>query len=461
MPKKNLSIILITIFLVFGSIARFYNLFNLGSFFDLVVTQFDWGKAHYEMGPFRFWQEYDKTLDYMPGAMYLDWAAYSIAKLFGGSEQSFVTIMKMWNWIWDILFCILIYRFTGLNKSFSKNARLVFTSLVYALPSLISVSAVWGQIDVMVAMMGIIGLIFYFYANKNINEIGENFVLGNWLLKYHFLFPYFAGIFLGLGYWIKPTAILTVPIVLLLLVQRLDWKGLWKIFIGFLIISIPFGIVPILANPYKLLYIMTLPLFGFGVNNASRDAADLWYLIGLEGYSGSPIINLGFTYITVAHLAFIICGVLIGFFLLKYFGILENFHWKSLFKKSWYKNSLISFFNKKIKFFDIILISTLVNYVYFLFYIKMLSRYLMMGILLSLILMALWDRSKRYISMLIIILITHLAFALNQIYIVNNNIDWIKILNTEIFKFNYLYLLSVVYLICFTLMYRRFLKATQ
>lgn len=479
---------LIIFFLLFGTLVRIYNLFNLGSYFDMIVTQYDWGKVHYEIGPFRFWQEYDKTLDYMPGAMYLDWFIYSISKLFGGGQQAFVTVMKVWNWIWDILFCWLAYRFTKQNKTFTAKGRIAFTSLVYALPSIISVTGVWGQIDTFVAMMGIIALLFYFYSDKKLTN-KEEFILGNWLIKFQWAFPYLGGIFIGLGYWIKPTAILTLPIIFMLLVQRLDWKGLWKVFIGFILISIPFGLIPVLANPYKLLYIMTLPLFGFGVNNASRDAADLWYLIGLDGYSGTQIINFGFIHITVAHLAFILCGGLIGYFLLRYFNIIQDSKFKiknnsmssrarndsapvvssakesgsSLLQRasSWFQISLKKFFSKEITLFEIILISTLVNYVYFIFYIKMLSRYLMMGILLSALLMALWNRSKRYMSFLIIILATHLAFALNQIYIVNNNVPWINYLNTNILTFNYLPLLSVIYLVSFIFMYKRSLEAVR
>lgn len=55
---------------VFGFLIRFQNLFNMGSYYYLVVTEYEWDKNSYEIGFFNFWRDYKEYLDYLPGSIY-------------------------------------------------------------------------------------------------------------------------------------------------------------------------------------------------------------------------------------------------------------------------------------------------------------------------------------------------------------------------------------------------------
>ncbi len=440
--KSILYIVFIIVSIAAGSIIRYSNLWNTGSYFDLIITQYSWGKAQYDMGFLNFWTYYDKTFDYMPGAMSLSWFVYMITYNLGGNEQTFVTLIKVFNWFWDIVLCFIIYRFAQQNETLNRIKTIALASLAYIVPSLWSVSAVWGQMDSFIVVFGLIAFIFYFYSD----QMPSSFVFGKRLLNYHNYFPYFTGFFLAMGYWVKPTVLLILPLILILLFNRKDWRSLWKLFITFLLSSIPFIIVPICTNPDRLISILALPVFGFGVNSASRDAANLWYLIGLEGYSGQNIISFGSLNINVFMLAISICTIWFFAFMINYLRLSSEFTFSNLFKYEWWVIFFVRFFGRKITILEITILGVIINYLYFIFYIKMHSRYLMMGMALSLILLVLWDKAKDFNKLLLLVLITHFAFFLNQIAIVNNNIPWVKYFNEEIFKFNYINLAAVLYI---------------
>lgn len=103
----------IVISVLVGSVIRYQNLFNVGYYFDMVYTQYTWGKLAFEQGIFGFWRDFPmlRHYDYPPISLIYEYFVFALARLSGENPvEVFVLILKSVNWFFDALFCgFLIY----------------------------------------------------------------------------------------------------------------------------------------------------------------------------------------------------------------------------------------------------------------------------------------------------------------------------------------------------------------
>ena len=262
---------------IIGSWARYQNLFNLGYYFDMVETQFTWGRGAFTDGVFGFWQNYPmaKHYDYPPISLIYEYFVYALAKVFSGDiTQNFVTILKSVNWLFDLILTLFIVAFGNFlrdHKLTSKNSLnpqslgWILAGFFYAIPSSWFVSGVWGQNDTLMILITLVCLFIL---------VAQGF-FENWKLPFldqiknsHNLFsnPYFwSGFILAIGFWIKQQPILLLPILGLIFMNKKGEHGIPKnkdvftaiawvlpIILSFAVLGLFYTEIPIqFSNPFN------------------------------------------------------------------------------------------------------------------------------------------------------------------------------------------------------------------
>jgi hypothetical protein len=260
---------------IIGSSVRFLGLFNLGLYFDMIYTQYTWGKSAFDMGLFEFWKSYPmaKHFDYPQLSLVYEFLIASTMFLFGKSdERTFVAIIKLVNWSVDLLIPIsILWLGQKFNPKNQKNSQLTFglAALSYVLPSIWFVSGIWGQNDsfVVLVTLGCLLLLFGQRDWKLSNSISEKVALNMGKVWYKNL-AFWSGILFAFGFWVKQQPILLIPILGLYFVYNKTWKDLatgffW--FLPFLVALAGFGSIyteeqKFYQNPFSQL------LSFFGVN---------------------------------------------------------------------------------------------------------------------------------------------------------------------------------------------------
>jgi|GEM_PF-3357753 len=285
---------------IVGSVFRYQNLFNLGYYFDMVETQYTWGKLAFEQGVFGFWQNYPmaKHYDYPPISLIYEYFVYAFSKVFSGDGvQNFVTILKSVNWFFDVVmagFLILFGYFikngdreitattsSSLSSSFQdlKTSSSYFNpaslgwflaSVFYLSPSSWFVSGVWGQNDTLMVLITLLCL--WILLSKNINLKSQLNSLGS-----NFKNPFFlAGVLLAVGFWIKQQPILLVPILGLIFIHKKSNKDIIK------------------AILWVLPFIIISSLLGLFYNSEGREFGNsLNFLTKLVGFDYPMVSNWG------------------------------------------------------------------------------------------------------------------------------------------------------------------------
>jgi hypothetical protein len=422
--------------LLLGTLIRFVNLFNLGFVFDTVHTQYIWGKAGFEMGIPEFWRNYRGFFDYWPGSLYLLTFLYWISHLFGSDEVSFVIVLKIFNWFWEILFILLTMY--GAKKYGSWNALqyIVLGSVVYLLPSIWFVGVVWGQMDTFIVSICLI-IIFLLYRSL---EIENHSTINNLFL---------AGLLWGMVIWIKLQAILLLPVLGLFFLFNLKWSSLAKFFGGFYIANLLILFIPVTTNLGRLKNVALLP-FTRG-DEVSNGASTLWVSLGLGNLKGSDL---------VSHLVPISIGKA-G--ILLYFVLTVIFLW-FLFNMHQLKEWSFTSFTKKIQTYipinHILMFTAITTGMYFLFMTKMHSRYFHFAVLFFIVSLACTKFSKLSRWTYISIFIIQISYFLNQVttyaYFVNEPF-WVDRLN-EVLSLNVLNAAAIINVICYVLIYFGFSK---
>lgn len=272
---KTLNIFLkifVVLSIFFGSLFRYQNLFNLGYYFDMVETQYTWGKLAFEQGIFEFWKSYPmaKHYDYPPISLVYEYFVYGFTKLTGqNSIQSFVAILKFVNWFFDLIQTIAIGYFghflsnrfpikpgmtdTAVVQPTDNNSNLhpvsmgwFLAGLFYLSPTSWFVSGVWGQNDTLMVLITLVCLLmlvvrFFNYHNTmgastketvtlapagilNRSPIKLGITTAELLTSQYFL----AGILLAIGFWIKQQPILLLPILGLIFIHGKSNKDILK-----------------------------------------------------------------------------------------------------------------------------------------------------------------------------------------------------------------------------------------
>ncbi len=477
--------------LIFGSYVRFVNLFNPGFLFDMVTTQYTWGKAGFEMGVFGFWRNYTGFFDYSFLSLILETIYYTISLLFGGSAQAFVTVVKLSNWLVDIAFVAYIYHLAlklnpqNLFKAFGLAA------VGYILPSLWFVSGVWGQNDTLIALICAVALeLMYNQEDHNYSFYKSNFFL--------------SGVLLGLAFWTKQQAILVIPVILLYHAYGKKWSDLIvpKVLGVTTLVAIYAGIkfyelggytnalvlgVVVLAVGFLSQFIflyktgvwrdLRMQLFGFSLtsllivvpciilnyerlgstlfavvgrsNVISNGGATFWSLIEMTGMASDPIFKPNILSVSTA-------AILIYFILI----IMMTWSWQNLNISKLRSLNLKKIFNKKLSLQSMLIFMTISSVVYFLFLTKMHSRYLHFGVIFALLTLTSLKVDGNFWKWLWASVVLHLSYTLNQMAVftvvifglVNKEPAWVdNFLLTQ--NFNYWKFSSLASFTAFIILY--------
>ncbi|MEM1312480.1 MAG: hypothetical protein AAGF07_03375 [Patescibacteria group bacterium] len=484
--------------IVFGTVIRLQNLFHYGYYFDTVYTQYNWGKVGFEIGIFEFWKSYDGFFDYSFLSLILETVLYSISRLFTETATGFVVALKSFNWFVEI--CLVGYVFRLVRKySPEKNLRVKYSisfflgGLIYCLPSLWFVSAVWGQNDTLISLLGAISLelIFLKPANEN-NNLAKEKKFGNIISIFRDRF-FWSGLVFAFGFWIKQQIIMILPVLMIYHLKGKTWWDilniiLWSspvflcfalglryfevsdfaatrniglvglVFIsvslfafvgkldrwvyarrqgfGFLIVSLSI-LIPCLALNYIRTGSTMFAVVG-RLNISSNGAANLWRLLGVDGDASQPLLNVnGQELLTISSVGILIYTVVMLVLYLNY----QHISWRRLFSND-IKN-LQSLVTRALTFKDAITITTISSGAYFMFFTKMHSRYLHFFIVFSILSLAFLKFSKLFMWWLVIVLFVHFAYFLNQlgVYYDQNNpypgwiIEIIESFNSEYWSY--------------------------
>lgn len=281
-----------------------------------------------DMGIFKYWGDMSvsggftetyntlgELIDYPPLYVYVLYAASAIKDLFAGSEYQdmiYSVLIKLSPIIADCLIGVFIYKIC--NKKMRTEWKVFAVATWMLNPVVIIDSAVWGQVDSILALFVILA-VYYGYEKK-------------------FLW---SGLWLGLGVMLKPQAIIVSPIIFFMLVKyfiqeketiKKKFAGLGFTALGFLIGSVvpclPFmfkmGMVEteILGKTINLPWIFSLFIgTANGYSYASVNSLNFWFLMGKNWVSDSEeIANI--TMLTWGFLAIILICVIIWVLYLLY-----------------------------------------------------------------------------------------------------------------------------------------------
>jgi hypothetical protein len=400
LSRKHKSIIIALC--SFAIIARIANYFHLGFYYDLIETQYDWAKHSVDQGFFEFWRTYRQNgIDYLPGAMYIITPIQAINKLlFGGGEYAFVALLKLFNTLNDIIFAGIIYFFARTKGKTTAPEAFGLATTTLLLPSLWFISSVWGQFDTFPINISIIMCVLIHAALKN-----NNLKLGLW-----------SGVLYGATIWFKLQAILLLPALIALFITAKKPEIKNKFITGFFYSSVLILTVPLIANAYRV---------GFAIaqvvvrsNNVTNGASTFWPLVDMVKYGNDDWFNIGNFTITASKFAYLIYILGMGYFGLKLLNIKLNTLLNPI--KTIAKLKMIS-----LEAF--ILITAISSSIYFMFFTKMMSRYLHWGYLFSMIFLTLVWNTKYRLYLIASLILVELGYFLNQIGVYgwwNSNPYW-------------------------------------
>ena len=235
----------------------------------------------------------------LPLQLYIMWACGGLINLFSAKGAALYLIVKLPAIICDLVATVFIYK---LGKKFIGEKGGLMVSVLYSLmPTLLTATAVWGEIDSIVAMIAIIML----YIILNPNDIKDS--------------ARYIGIFvcLLLGSMLKIEFMWLVPVVLAFVVYTFIKKKETRLVIGvsagvglvlFYLLSIPFCTHYMsLGRPFYIFERYFDMMFG-GTHYYSQDAFNLYALVGLNWRSVSRIsviMNVVFAVILFAFIIFV------------------------------------------------------------------------------------------------------------------------------------------------------------
>jgi len=358
--------------LLFGTWIRYSNLFHVGFRFDIITTQYTWGKSVAERGFVDFWKNYNDYFDYLPGAVYLDTSVYYISTLFGGSEEAFALVLKSLNWIVEIIFVGLVYMLAKRVGKYSTLTSGLLAALAYTLPSYWFISNVWGQIDSVVVVLSIVALLLLLRPHKTLSP-------------FYTTPSVWSGILFGAALWIKMQPILVLPVFILLLIDQRNKEITRNVLIGFLFSTVVMLAVPFMVNPERLGYVIGAPFTRESV--VSRSAATFWTFIGT---TRQDFLNEEFhpntVYRTISLLGLLLYA---AFSFSAVFMMFKPRVKQALERLPHIPDVLATMFKREAGIQGVFIIATISTVAYFEFMVKMYERYLHFGTMLAMLTLAL------------------------------------------------------------------------
>ena len=343
---RYVEIFIIVASFAFGTWIRWANLFNLGFVFDTLYFLYEWGKNVNEMGFIDFWTHYQGFIDYTPGSMYLLGLVSWFTERFGTSAHSFITGLKIVNWIADISLALTAGWVAHTIIGLPTRKTVLVASFIYAVPTLWFVSAIIGQVDPWVTTTAVMGVVMLEKARRS----GSGSL---WLMC--------SGFMLAASLWTKLTTVLFLPpiaLYLLSLPKHRD-RALW--ISSFLIGGAMILVVPAITNWSRLIDVLLIP--STRIDRISNGGNSLWFLFNLTGTANQPLL-------TIANVAISIKQAAIGLYAC--FSIAAVIVY--LRKKIRLKHPL-KLFAETLSLTDLFVILTIHGLIYFVFMTRVTARY--------------------------------------------------------------------------------------
>ncbi len=384
--------------LVFGIWIRLSNFGHTGFYFDVITTQYTWGKAVFDMGFISFWRDYSGYFDYLPGALYLDTIVYAISQLWGGSEQAFAFVLKVINSMSEVVFAGLVFYVARSIGAFSKQHAFALATCAFVLPSFWFVSAIWGQIDSIVVTMTLIALTFFFRADAVKSSTHRAYYI------------FGSGVLFATAFWIKMQPIIVLPATILLFLSHRNMPQKIRFFVmGGIIATLVIVVAPLLVNPHRLGYVITTPFTRDNI--VSRSASTFWTLtdISKHAYFNEKYHQeVAFLVISLSGAAlYAFCSLLPVF-------VLYRINIKQIFVKTRsFSRILRALIPRPLTYTEFMLIASVSAIAYFEFMVKMYERYLHFGTMLSVIALAALGRWKYSPVWLLGVMLLNLGNVLN------------------------------------------------
>lgn len=432
--KKILFIIILFFFITLGSYWRYVNLFNIGYHFDTVYTQYNWGKYAYDYGIVEFYRSYP-FFDYFPASLYYQRFIYSISFLFfDGQPQSFVTIMKVFNWFFDFLFVFLIFL---LSKHIIKNSTLTslfFASFMYFLPSLWIVSGVWGHLDTLIGALMLLTILLLFWYVKYMDAqiiINKNDKLHKFILKN---LDIIAGLVFGLTLMLKMTGLLILPIILLLFF-KLKRMNIARFLIPMLFIILIFSVEPSIGDLGRHLYSLGQPFVR--TPELIKGAASIWELLNVNKSMEMTFFKYGNFSIHLSLIIYPAFTFIMTYVFFLTFGFPPSEKINKIFSKKFISGfvDLIKYHIEQIKnkkyseLTEILFLTSILGYSYYMLFPSVHSRYLHSTLVVLLILLPVIYKFYRhkFKYYFFIVSLVSIAYFLNQLVVLANpDIVWTK-----------------------------------
>lgn len=486
-------LIIILFFLLTGTYFRFVNLPYQGFYFDTVYCFYNWGNHSFEEGVGDFWRNYDGLFDYLPGAVYYLLFIRAIAEIFGGGEDNFVAVLKLFNFLFEVAFTAICFLLAYKKGKWRFKNALTLASIVYSLPSIWFIGIVWGQIDTLSVTLSLFAALLLYKNNSSTKIYKNNFFL--------------SGLIMGISIWIKWQAVFILPFIVTFFASRNKPIDSRKFIFGFIII--PILVVPqaLIADTHRFLGNLLSPLSRG--NAVSGGAPTFWQLLGFEGSNEELIVKFGDSGLTVGTAGILIFLVLMLFIAYKILGFnLLKFIKEIVRKKLALLLTLltlgvglffstldymlppdqhgIQYFNftttntstaiilglliiptltlfiiefilyirrnskKQLSFKKMTVLLFLTNFIYFMLMMNMHSRYLHTGILTGILVFILIKNTRVHWAWGITLLLLHTSYFINQLEVFrdwNDSPTWPRQLS-ESFAFDIHYALSIVNLLC-------------
>lgn len=118
-----------------------------------------------------------------------------------------------------------------------------------------------------------------------------------------------------------------------------------------------------------------------------------------------------------------------------------------------------NFFKTRISFLDVNILYFVMTSAYFIFFVSVHSRYYMAGMLVSFLVLAAWNNYKTFKSVFLSILLLHVAFFFNQLWLLrwqNQDIHWLMQIS-YLFTWDAIKFAAIIYVTCFLILYMTFL----
>lgn len=227
-------------------------------------TWFAWSTR---LNHFDFSQFYSKGVftDYTPGYLYILALLGFLKDLLHLQNNIFYLLLKIPAIISDLIIALLVYK--EVNKNISTKVALFSLCFVLFNPLLIFNSAIWGQVDSILALL-LLSAIIYLKKNKLIG----------------------SSILFGLALIVKPQAIALAPLFTIFLIKHFKLSNILSLFIpGMIVIFVltfPFFPNHTIINLAKHI-INTANEYPY----TSVNAYNLWGIVGGLWKSDSQVVN--------------------------------------------------------------------------------------------------------------------------------------------------------------------------